>query len=61
METNLFITLGIAAIAGIAFLIFFKVQDKYAAQPGTRLCENPLFWSFSFYKLLILKGLIFRN
>ena len=28
METNLFITLGIAAIAGIAFLIFFKIQDR---------------------------------
>jgi len=28
METDLFITLGIAAIAGIAFLVFFKVQDR---------------------------------
>jgi len=28
METDLFIALGIAAIAGIAFLIFFKVQDR---------------------------------
>jgi hypothetical protein len=28
MEINLFIMLGIPAIAGIAFLIFFKIQDR---------------------------------
>lgn len=28
METYLLIMLGIAAIAGVAFLIVFKLQDK---------------------------------
>jgi len=28
MEVNLFIILGTAAIAGIGFLIFFKIQDR---------------------------------
>ncbi len=28
MEMYLFVTLGIAATSGIAFLIFFKLQDR---------------------------------
>lgn len=28
MEVYLFVTLGIAATAGIAFLIFFEFQDR---------------------------------
>ena len=42
METDLFIALGIAAIAGIAFLIFFKfrTEKNVSVRIVTRLTDR---------------------